>query len=309
MSASLSAPTIAGAPTAATGASYVQRALNVTVQLGKGSFGTGGFNTVTLSGVRAAATIKRSGAPGFDQASIRVYGLTADVMNSVSTLGVPLPMDRLNNVAIAAGNVGGAMSTVFTGQIQTAYQDFGSAPEISLVISGLSSTWLAALPAPPSSFTGAADAATIISGLATRAGRLFQNSGVQVKLASPYYPGTLFQQAQKCARDAGATLYDDGETWFIWTKTKGRSGSIPNISTESGLIGYPNYTAQGVQFDCLFNPSIVFGGYVNLQTSVTRASGVWWINSLTVDLAAQFPGGPWFCHVGAVRLAQTPASS
>ncbi len=290
-----------------TGASYVQRALDVTIQLGKGSFGTGGFNTVTLSGLRAAAIIRRRGAPGFDQLSLRVYGLTEDVMNSVSTLGVPLPMDRLNNVSVAAGSAGGAMSTVFTGQIQTAYQDFSFAPDVSLVVTGLSSTWLAALPAPPSSFTGPADAATIISGLATRAGRLFQNNGVQVTLSSPYYPGTLLQQAQKCAKEAGATFYDDGTTWFIWTKTKGRTSSIPNISPASGLIGYPSYTAQGVRFDCLFDPSITFGAYVNLQTSVKPANGVWWINDLSIDLAAQIPGGPWFCHVGAVRLPGTPA--
>lgn len=310
-SAGTPAPPAAAKPTAPSGASYAQRALDVTIQLGKGSFGTGGFNTVKLSGHRVTAAIEVLGMPGMGGASISIYGMTPDTMNQLSTLGVPREVARLNNIAVEAGDVGGAMSLVYQGNILDAWQDLDGAPETFMTISSRASSWVAMRPTPPSSFPGPIDVATVMAGMAARTvpQRKFENNGVQVKLPSSYFHGTALQQAHACARAANIGFMDDGTTWAIWPLTGSRGGAVPLISPASGLVGYPKFMPGAqMRFRCLFNPSIQMAGDITMQSSIPGANGPWHVDSLTYNLAAQMPDGPWFCDVQCSRALGVPVS-
>lgn len=283
--------------------SYVTRDLSVTVQLGKGTFGGSGFNTVTLSDLRMAATVAKLGMPSFDTAEIRIFGLPPTLMNRVSTLGVPLPMARLNTVQLYAGDAVNGMPLIYQGTIQNAWQNLDGTPETFLHILAYSGYYDAMAPIPPTSVKGSADVATIMAGLAQRMGRVFENNGVKVTLSNPYFAGTAVQQAQAIARAANIEMYDDGMTLAIWPKSGTRGGAVPLISPDAGLVNYPRYTSQGMDFRCLFNPNIRLGGQIKMQSSITPACGTWYVNRLSYDLSSRFPGGPWFCDVGTVRSA------
>ena len=100
------------------GASFTQKAIDVTITLGTGSFGTSGSNTVKLSGLRVVCTIEKAGMPSFDRAEIRIYGMPQDLMNQLTVLNVPTLMARPNNtILIQAGDTVNGMSTVFNGDI------------------------------------------------------------------------------------------------------------------------------------------------------------------------------------------------
>jgi hypothetical protein len=303
----MSATTTAASPTS----TYVKRAIDVTVQLGQGNFGASGFNTVKLTGLRVHASILKQGAPGFGTADLRIYGMTQSVMNQLSTLGVPTPMTtgRNNLVTIEAGDAVNGMAVVFRGTVWRAWQNLDGAPETFFDMSLIASAFDAMAPVPPISFPGSADVATIMSGLALRMGRAFENNGVQVRLSNPYFPGTAVDQVQKCAQAANIEAYDDGITLAIWPKSGTRGGAIPLISAASGLVGYPTYFDQGMRFRCLYNPSILFGGQIKMQSSLTPACGLWYVTSLVYDLAAQITSGPWFCDVDCVRWGPIPSAS
>lgn len=310
----------------ATGTSYVERAIDVTITLGEGSFGGTGKNTVKLSGLRIVATIQKLGPPAFGSAEVRIFGLSSSIMNEVSTLGVPMPLIRLNNtILIEAGDVGGTMAAVFSGYIYRSWQNFDSQPDTMLQIISNTGAVDAMAPVPPISVEGGADVATIMSGLATRMGRSFENNGVQVQLSNPYFAGTAMEQAHALARAANIEMQDDGPfgALAIWPKNGTRSGSVPLISVESGLIGYPRCQDQGISLRCLFNPNIRLGGQIELRSSLggepipaqgaTQAqaqragpNGQWYVTRLTYDLSAQLPGGPWFCDVDGARTVVPP---
>ncbi len=316
-------------------ASYAQRAIDVTIQLGEGSFGLTGQNTVKLSGLRAVATIQKYGFPGFDTATLRVYGIQPSVMNAVSTLGAPLPMARNNTVQISAGDAVNGMANVFQGTINDAWQDFDDAPDTFLSIVGQPGGFEALRPVPAISFPGGADVATIVSGIATTMNRAFVNNGVKVHLANPYFAGTALEQAHEVARAANIELYDDGATIWIWPRNGVRFASqnsalassipsspaqtsVPLISAASGMIGNPRWTSQGCSFRCLFNPSIQaggppgspqFGGVVRIESkAIPSANAMWYVNSLVLNLSAQVPGGPWECAAECSRLIGAPPS-
>lgn len=288
----------------------VKRAITVSVQLGKGSFGNGGFDTVTLANLRVVATVQKQGSPGFGQANVRIYGMPLSIMNQLSSLGVPLPMTtgRNNIVTIEAGDAVGGMAVVFKGTTSNAWADFDGMPETYFSIDAISGAFDAMAPIKPTSYPGTADVATVMASLALQMNRQFENNGVQSQLSSPYFAGTAIEQAQSCARQAHIEMHDDGTTLAIWPRMGTRGGAIPLISPASGLFGYPKYTSQGIRLRTLFNPSILFGGQIQVQSSIQPACGIWYVNELTYDLSSELPGGPWFCEIGACRQAGVPAA-
>jgi hypothetical protein len=308
-------------------ASYVQRAIDITITLGEGQFGATGSNTVKLSGLRVTAVIEKAPFPTYDVANIRVYGLTLSLMQTVSTLGVPRAMIRVrNSVLVEAGDSINGMSVVYAGYMVDAYQSFDESPETSLNIVGNAGRDQAIIPVPPLSFSSSFDVVTALSGLADRMGWGFENSGVSIQLPAGYYPGTALDQCYKIASDANINLYPDSSTnpitLAIWPKLGARNGAVPLISAATGLIGYPKYESNAMSFKCIYNPSLRAGGVINMQSTVGQApttigagqlvpegtqsggpNGQWTIVApLVVDLAAQMPGGPWYNEVRCVRV-------
>ena len=312
-----------------TGNSYVRRKIDLTITLGKGEFGGAGKNTVKLSGLRVVATVNKATYPSSDSAHIRVYGVQPSIINQISTLGINPTRARQNNyIQIEAGDDTNGMALVYGGSIQNAWQALDDAPETSLNIEGLGAVIDALKPAQPISFPGSADVATVMSGIAARMGRPFENSGVQVKISNPYLSGTLKDQAYALARAANVQIYLDSTVpngaLAIWPQGKTRDGMIPLISAASGLVGYPQYRDTAMEFKCIFNPNIRIGGQVEIRTSVGESSqnrtarettaagqdkniggpnGIWYVTGpVTYDLASEIPGGPWFTDTTCMRV-------
>jgi hypothetical protein len=281
--------------------SFVQRAIDVTFTRATGVFAEGGKNTLTLSGLRCSAVITKNGGASWGALDLRVYGMTLSTMNDLSTLGMLVTTDQKNSVSVFAGNVGSALGLVFEGTIYQAWTDFRQMPEVPFVVSGQTGLTAAVTPVAPSSYTGAADVAVIMASLATQMGLAFQNSGVSgVVLSNSYLSGTALQQAKNVAQHAGINLDIDANTLYIWPKNGSKGGAVPLISPSTGLIGYPTYTANGIDIEVLYNPSITFGGKVQVQSSLPQACGTWQVYGLTHDLESITPGGAWKSSVRLV---------
>ena len=69
---------------------YAVRAIDLTIQLGTGSFGESGANTLTLSGLRVIAQLSTVLMPGASTAVIQVYGLPLSLINQLTTAGLPM---------------------------------------------------------------------------------------------------------------------------------------------------------------------------------------------------------------------------
>ena len=322
--------------------SYVERAIDVTITLGTGAFGQSGFNTVKLTGLRTVASILKAASPSMDQADVRIYGATPDVMNQVSTLGVAWATTRAQNtVSISAGDKVNGMALIYQGWLKNAWINYDGAPETFLNISGGGANVMAMQPVPPTSVRGTADVASLIQGLAIQGGWGFENNGVVTKIANPYLAGTAYDQILSIGRAANIEVYFDTGTpgpgnqkptpgtgtVAIWPKTGTRTGQVPLISADTGLVGYPHYNDAGMGFRCIFNRNIRLGGKINMQskvggtappptpTNVTAPvmtpaqaqqagpNGEWLVQGpLSHDLAAQVPGGPWFTNVNCSRV-------
>src|SRR6185295_1510125 len=186
------------------------------------TFAGGSSNSVTLSGYRVSASIvKAGGIASQGQLQLRIYGMSLDLMNQLSTLGktpIYVAGPQRNLISVSAGDDSGT-GLVFQGTISQAYTDLGGAPDAMFTVDAFSLLYQAVQAIPPTSFKGATDAAIILQGLATQMGLSFENNGVSVMLQNPYFHGSALSQAQDCIRAAGIE-WNQGDNGIlaIWPK-------------------------------------------------------------------------------------------
>lgn len=316
---SSSAPSIAnaaspGSPGGTQTAPYAVRQINVTLTLGKGSFGSTGSSEITISsapgaivGPRVLAHVEFANGPSTGMLQCRIWGMTLSDMNAASKAGLVYD-GRNNTITVQAGDAISGMTTVFTGIIIEAYPDLKSQPDTSFFIQA-SPTLIAQLkPVPPASYPGAIPVATALSQMAKVAGWGFQNNGVATVLQSPYFHGTVWSQILSAVRAADCFFTFDhvANVLAIWPKTGSRSGGPIQISAATGMIGYPEFQALQIRVRTLFNTQVAPVGPGRLiqvyaqatdatgkVTPLSAANGEFIVISVTHDLAAQIPKGPW----------------
>jgi hypothetical protein len=291
--------------------SFVQREINITFTLGQGTFGTTGANSVKLTKLRCRAAISKAGGRAMSTLTLDVWGMTLSEMNQLSTLGLIATLLRRNSVIVEAGDVGSVPSTVFIGTITNAWFDGANAPDVVFRVEAHSGLYNAIAPCPPSTYKGNADAATILKNLATIMGLTFEPNGVSVQLSNPNFEGSAQVQAQAVAAAAHINMVIDVGVLAIWPKGGSRGGTVPTVSKETGMVGYPTFTSSGIQLVSLYNPAVNFGGKVKVESTLTLSKvpvGEWVIYSLDYMLEAMMPRGQWFMTMMAARPGTTVTS-
>ena len=226
----------------------------------------------------------------------QIYGVQQTDMNSITTLQWKPRSLIPNTVEVYA--IDGAQETlVFTGNIVNAWGNYQSMPDVFLQIQAQSAYFAQLTPVAPRSYKGQIDVASIMQQIARTMGFTFENNGVQVQLSDMYLANTGLEQAKTLARAAGIDLYVDDNILAITPPNVPRGGLIPEISSQTGLVGYPTFDGVGVNFQTLFNPSIAFGGSIKLVTDIKQAAGQWIVTSVAHRLESEKPGGAWFSTV------------
>lgn len=288
---------------------FVQRIIEVTVRLDPTATLTpskfpNGTDVVTLKDSRTSVRIQHYGASVGSEAQVKVYGLTPSLMNAFSTLGLSFNIVPKNTIAIKAGDAGGVPTLIFTGTVFNGYADYDSAPDVPFHFQARASLFGAVVPTASSSFPQSIDVATVMKGFAKKMELNFENNGVSTQLPKSYFWGNLWTQIQTCAQHANirAEIVDGGTVLAIWPMGGARTGTnIPLVSKETGMIGYPAYTRQGIIVRTLFNPQIKQGGKFKVQSSIKPINdvGTWVVNDMSLALDSLMPRGQWMQSINA----------
>jgi hypothetical protein len=285
-----------------TSAPLVRKEVQVILTFGTGPRGDGPGESIVLTGHRISASVNVAGGVGMGQATVRIWGMTFDLMNKCSTIGIKPQAVRRNSVVIAAGDAEVGMSTIFEGTVTAAWADFTGAPEVVFQLVAAAGMIEAVTQPPPMSRKGPVKAETILAELAAKAGLKFDNSAQATRtLPNTMLTGSLRNQIMTCADAARFAWLIDRRRLIIWPREGVRpADSVPLISAETGMVGYPSYTAIGVMVTCQFNPEIDFGALVEVRSTLRSLSGTTSINgrwqsySLVHEVEAEVPGGKWF---------------
>ncbi len=276
---------------------FTKKRLELTITLGTGAFGETVGDTVKLSGLRMSADIAMAGGETMGALQLRVFGLTQAMMNRLTTIGyVATALLGKNTVSLAAGDDNG-MAVIYEGAIMTAWADYASAPDVAFNVLAQAGAVDALKPVASISFKGSVDVAVIMSGLAKTMGLTFENQGVSVSLSNPTYAGTAWAQMRACARQADIWATVDRGALIITPKQHATKGSIPVISAETGMVGYPSFSSRGLSVQTLFNPLIRMPGLVEVRSSIPLGGIIFRVSEVSHSLSSETPGGPWFTTV------------
>lgn len=283
---------------------FTKKRIELTITLGTGEFGEDLGDTVTIRGLRVFVDLANPGGESMGAAQIRCYGLPEDMMNKLTTIGQINRAIRIKNtVSVAAGDDDGGLNLVFSGVIVDAWADYNAAPQVPLVIMAQMGLDVAVKPVGATSYKGAVSVQDIMVDLAGEAGLQLDGEDVDIQLFNPYFAGSTLNKIRACARAASIEYVIDRGVLAVWRTGKSRrSDTIPLIAPSSGMIGYPTLSSKGMTLRCLFNPNIIIGADIEVKSSIPMAEGVWHVYTVSHNISAEEPGGPWQSTVEAYRV-------
>lgn len=299
---------------------FAARDLQYRIVLNGSTFTSGG-NVLTLRGLRSWVTIQATvggTTPFLSQAQIRIDGMLDSDMAQLSTLGLTAGYYTMNAIEVAAVTTapnGTTTSTVaFAGSIYGGYVDYNAQPEVGVYLS-CSATFATQLPGiAPSSYAGSVSVATMLQAICAAATPplTLVNNGVTAVLNNHAVSGSPMDQITDICL---ATLTNHaivGNNLYIWPQGSTVDSQIITISPATGMKGYPMYSAQGIDVEMEYNPNVLLGRQMTVQSSIPApgptapplqplsgpapigASGTFYIYDVTHELAANAPNGPWF---------------
>ena len=275
--------------------SFEDRDVEITFILNKDTFDNGD-NQLVVSGLRCQITIENAGGYTGSMATLEVWGMSESDMNHINTFGQIWQKITNREVIVRAGNASkNTMSQVFAGTIADANIEYMDAPNVSLYVIAQTGYGNQLMPAAPNSAPGSTDVAQRISTLAQSIGFKVVNHGVTSYLTDHYSYGSAIEQIRDIARAAQIDIAIANNQVDIWPTQNGDTNEEAIIlSPETGLVGYPSCTNNGVRGKAEFNPDITRLRQLNITGSVKQGSGTFFVQNVTHQLSCQLPNGPWF---------------
>lgn len=306
----------------------------------------GSTDSLTLEGThRIRATITHAGMSVGSDLALTIEGMDWRDMNRLSFIENrpnatnPTLMNQSDTtVTLRAGTYGKALPTVFYGNVFKAYASYNGGSATFTVVARTISTLSKQIP-PAISYRGPRSVISILSGICTRAGITLADHGgwgSYSTLCNHYGEGTSLNQIEDVITAVGGTCNfqnipdtPDGPrnsalgTLHVWGPNydgsrEPQTAQTPLIGPESGMIGYPEYSATGLVFSCLFRPDIAFYAPLAVKSSRIPAGwltdkngsglnqqgqpitmrnapwdGLWLPRMVTHDLSSETAGGPW----------------
>lgn len=265
--------------------SFTRKSIEITIALDV----DGAANRFTFSGYAVNVSVSKSGGVEFSKAAVEIYGLPLDKMAQLTTLAWKPLNRRWNALEIRAGE-GENLAVIFTGEITISYADLNGGSPV-LRIEAQSGSYHVLVPDPQIALSGSQDVGGVMNMLAQKAGLQLENAGVSGSLSDCVLTGDPVTKMRQVADQIGADFFiDDGRAVLMPRGgVRAAEGSIPVVSADTGMIGYPTFTSQGIQAATYFNPALRIGANVKIESIVPSASGVWKIVSLTHELSANNP--------------------
>ena len=284
--------------------SFTEKTIKITVFLRDGEFGQGN-NTVVYEGLPTQVNVSKTGEKDGCKADVVISNIKLDTARQMTMLAFRKLQTYNNIIVIEAGTKGQQLNNVFQGEIITAVPVIGDA-NLDFKIEARCGYYPNLIPTPPVSVQGETTVEKLMTQFAKEENYDFENRGITMSVVNSVFAGSPVQKAQQLATQVGIDLIIDNRKFIIQPYETEPKGTIPLISKESGLIGYPSYTNDGVECSALYNPDFDLGGYFELKTILPHASGIWKIAKLEHKLSAYVPNGTeWETHLSGVWVQES----
>lgn len=284
--------------------SFTNKTIQVVMAMAEGVF-QNGANQITVEGLPTTVDIQKQGGDERPSCTVTIGNLNIDVVKQLTTLSFR-PLQRFKNqITVNAGEVGKQLQTIFIGDFENAYGEFQNAPTMNLMVKAIAAQHGALMATPATSVDGTEQVAKLMEQWAIEAGCTLENKGVNASVKNVVYRGSPVDKAKTLARDVGIDLIIDDGKFIITPNGQAVDGNAVLIDPKHGLLGYPAFSNDGIEFNMIFDPNVKIGGLVKIESIVPRASGIWKVTKITTKLEAYVPNrGSWNSSVSATWVQE-----
>lgn len=284
--------------------SFTNKTIQVVMAMAEGVF-QNGANQITVEGLPTSVEIQKQGGDERPSCTVTIGNLNIDVVKQLTTLSFR-PLQRFKNqITVNAGEVGKQLHTIFIGDFENAYGEFQNAPTMNLMVKAIAAQHGALMATPATSVDGTEQVSKLMEQWAVEAGCTLENKGVNASVKNVVYRGSPVDKAKTLARDVGIDLIIDDGKFIITPNGQAVDGNAVLIDPKHGLLGYPAFSNDGIEFNMIFDPNVKIGGLVKIESVVPRASGIWKVTKITTKLEAYVPnGGSWSSSVSATWVQE-----
>jgi len=316
----------------------LKRRIDVQIKINGDTF-DGSNDTIMLSGLRVSALIHTFIGPTgtwADDATLRISGMKNADMAQLSTLGFTAnnynsPSGAMNVISVFAGDDVSGMTLIFGGSITSGNVDYNAMPDVGVDLICNAMTILQFATIAGSSYKGAMSVATMLEAIckAVTPPLAFVNNGVTTKLTNHAVGGSALKQIKDICLAAGCFYKVTGaagnQTLSIWPSGANVDTQVIDLSSATGMVGYPCYSVRGINISCLYNPNIAVGRQIKVTSStpapaknaplqvpgtlpgqgplqISGANGTFPVIAVTHNLASETPNGPWFTSAELTSL-------
>jgi hypothetical protein len=237
---------------------------------------------------------------GMDEADMNFYGY-----NPYEAVVGTLQSRPRWRLQVRVGDELHRPSLFFDGTIISGSPDYSGMPEVAFNVLATSDNALNLKLTPARTYAGRVPASQMIDDLAAEIGMASQNHGLSTVLTNQVLNGSLGDRIKVLAHAAAAKIVVGNGRIDYWPLNTGPTGNraVHDISPETGLVGYPMFTTNGVTIRVVANPQILIGHGVKLTSAIKKATGYWTVSRVRHELSTLIPNGPWF---STVELWKTP---
>lgn len=253
----------------------------------------------TYEGLAATASGTKFANPLEDECEVRIINLSSDTRAHILTEANPLNANRTpKRLIIDAGRKSTGTARLFFGDI-TAVQ-ISQPPDITLTVKAKTGQAQKGMVV--------ARSAPALSGLKDIAGQVAKDLGAtldfqaQDKRVGNYsHSGPALSQVRKLSEAGDVDAYLDGNTLVVKGGNVPLTGRLCILDKDSGMIGIPEITEQGVKVKYLLDNQTTLGGALRILSKLNpAANGDYCIYKLAFEVANR--DTPWYWIAEAKRL-------
>ena len=230
---------------------------------------------------------KTTGASSDNDASIKITNISRETRNLILTETSPWnKLAARKQIIVEAGRQSYGYSRIFVGDIMAATPS--QPPDIAITLTARTNSYNKVQPISKS-YSGLVSSQKIAQDIADSMGLTLSFEATPKQIGSYAFTGAKSKQLDRLAELGGVTAYIDDNRLVVLDTGKPLAATEKQtnvLSLESGMVGLPEVTEQGIKVKMMFEPFSKCGGEIEIKSVMNPvADGEYIIFKMTYDIA------------------------
>ena len=253
----------------------------------------------TFTDLMITATGTKYGNSLQNEAEITIFNLDKVTQDYILTETSPYNQNRTpKSVTIEAGRQSYGTARIFTGNI--AYAKVSQPPDIGVTLKCLTGNFLKGS-ILANSYPAGTPLSVITAQLAQQANIAFNFQATDKTIANYSYSGSLLKQVGHVGNLGGINAFIDDDTLVVKDALIPLTNSLKILNADTGMIGIPEFTEQGLKVKFLLDNKTTLGGSLQVTSKIYPAiNGRYVIYKLSFEIATR--DTPFYWIAEAARI-------